>query len=517
MQFIRSNTFLWALAVAATLALFVVGLFAFVYRELDDYLIARSDRMITTQIHFMAGLPRDRRARAVADQLEQDSRHVHYAGLFSARGARLAGNIDRVPSGFDLDGTVQGVRLDPLETAAGRSPIVRTVGRRLDDGDVLVLGRHVDETREISSVVGQALALGVLPAFCLCVLAGAWLSVRAQKRVEEVNQRVQRIVAGELRERLPEGNADDPFARLARIVNGMLDEMETMINALAGVGNDIAHDLRTPLTRARLALERGRTHATTLAQLQEVTDKAIAGIDQSLAIVTALLRLTEIENNRRTAGFGNVALDEILREVCDVYEPIAEDKGIALGVVIDRGVQVWGDRDLLFEAIANLVDNAVKFTPAGGRVKLELKSDDRTALVGVSDTGPGINEQEREAVLRRFYRSDKIRNTPGVGLGLSLVAAIVKLHGFRLIIGPAPGGRVEILACTARESAARRMPISDVGSGKREVDVMATRDALDAGTCRMSETEFRGVTPSLVACASASLLKPVSRFEMWEC
>ncbi len=186
--------------------------------------------------------------------------------------------------------------------------------------------------------------------------------------------------------------SDDPFARLARIVNGMLAEMETMINALAGVGNDIAHDLRTPLTRARLALERGRTHATTLEQLQEVTDKAMAGIDQSLAIVTALLRLTEIENSRRTAGFGNVALDEILREVCDVYEPIAEDKGIGLGVVIDRNVQVWGDRDLLFEAMANLVDNAVKFTPPGGQVRLELVSEDDTALVRVSDTGPGISD-----------------------------------------------------------------------------------------------------------------------------
>ncbi|MGY4409377.1 signal transduction histidine kinase [Bradyrhizobium sp. LB7.1] len=188
--------------------------------------------------------------------------------------------------------------------------------------------------------------------------------------------------------------------------------------------------------------------AATLEELQEIVDKAIAGIDQSLAIVTALLRLTEIENNRRTAGFGDVALDEILREVCDVYEPIAEDKRMALGVVIERNVQVWGDRDLLFEAVANLVDNAVKFTPSGGRVELALEAEDDTALVRIRDTGPGISEQEREAVLRRFYRSEKMRNTPGVGLGLSLVAAIVKLHGFRLIIGPAPGGRIEILART---------------------------------------------------------------------
>ena len=449
-QLIRSSTFLWALAMAAGFALFVVGLFAFIYWELDDYLIARSDRMITTQIHFIAELSPAHRISAIADHLDQDSRGVQYAGLFDAAGTRLAGNIDRVPRELGLDGAVRGVRLDLIKKPALHDPVVRVVGKRLDGGDVLVVGRNVDETREISSVVGQALALGLLPAFSLCLLAGAWLSLRAQRRVEEVNQRVQRIVAGELRERLPQDGTDDPFARLAGIVNGMLDEMETMINALAGVGNDIAHDLRTPLTRVRLALERGRSHAATLEELQEITDKAIAGIDQSLAIVTALLRLTEIENNRRMAGFGEVALDEILREVCDVYEPIAEDKRVGLSVVIERNVLVWGDRDLLFEAVANLVDNAVKFTPSGGRVELALEADDDTALVCVSDTGPGISEQEREAVLRRFYRSDKMRHTPGVGLGLSLVAAIVKLHGFRLIVGPAPGGRIEILAWTGR-------------------------------------------------------------------
>lgn len=457
-QLIRSSTFLWALAVAAAFALFVVALFAFTYWKLDDYLVARSDRMIATQIHFIADLAPARRVNAIADHLAQDSRGVQYAGLFDAAGNRLAGNIDSVPRKLGLDGAVQGIRLHLGEKPAARVPVVRAAGRRLDGGDVLVIGRNVDETREISSVVGEALALGLLPAFSLCLLAGVWLSVRAQRRVEEVNQRVQRIVAGELRERLPEGGTDDPFARLARMVNGMLDEMEMMINALAGVGNDIAHDLRTPLTRVRLALERGRTHAATLEELQEITDKAIAGIDQSLAIVTALLRLTEIENNRRMAGFGDVALDEILREVCDVYEPIAEDKRIGLGVVIERNVRVWGDRDLLFEAVANLVDNAVKFTPSGGRVELGLEAEDDVALVRVSDSGPGISEHEREAVLRRFYRSDKMRNTPGVGLGLSLVAAIVKLHGFRLVIGPAPGGRIEILAWTGRagEAATRR-------------------------------------------------------------
>ncbi|QOZ10529.1 ATP-binding protein [Bradyrhizobium sp. CCBAU 51765] len=451
-QFIRSNTFLWAAAIAATLALFVAALFGFIYWKIDDYLIMRSDRMIATQLNFMAELPPGRLIDAISDHLKQDSRGVQYAGLFDAAGTRLAGNIARLPSKLDVGGPVRSVRLARDGPSTVHDAVVKAAGRRLGDGHILVIGRNVDETREISIVVGQALLLGLLPAFCLCLLAGAWLSIRAQRRVEQVNRHVQRIVAGDLHERLPQADADDPFARLARIVNGMLDEMETTINALAGVGNDIAHDLRTPLTRARLALERGRTHAATLEDLQDIVDKAMAGIDQSLAIVTALLRLAEIESSSRTAGFGDVALDEILRQVCDVYEPIAEDKDIDIDVEIDRKVQVRGDRDLLFEAVANLVDNAVKFTPAGGRVTLELVSDDRAVLVRVSDTGPGIGESEREAVLRRFYRSDKMRNTPGVGLGLSLVAAILKLHGFCLTICPAPGGRVEILATTGATS-----------------------------------------------------------------
>src|SRR5712671_3177556 len=403
-QFIRSNTFHWALMVAGVFAIFVIVLFGFIYWKIDDYLTARSDRVITVELDTIAGLPPDLR----------------------------------------IDAAAQRSAVIRMDQNGSEHQVVRAIARRMRNGDVLVLGRNVDEAGEISHVVGQALALGLLPGFCLCLLAGAWLSVRAQKRVEEVNQRVQRIIAGDLRERLPYRNVDEPFSKLAVIVNGMLDEMETMIHALAGVGNDIAHDLRTPLTRARLTLERGRTNAATLEQLQAVADKAIAGIDQSLTIITALLRLAEIENSRRSAGFGTVALDEMLREVCDIYEPIAENKNIALRVGATQRLTVRGDRDLLIEAVANLVDNAIKFTPEGGTVDIALLRGEDETIVRVTDTGCGISEQEREAVLRRFYRSDKIRNTPGVGLGLNLVAAIVKLHGFRLAIHPGPGGRMEI-------------------------------------------------------------------------
>src|SRR5450631_1820741 len=448
-QVIRSNTFQWALAVAGMFAVFVIVLFGFIYWQTDQYLIARSDRMIAGQLNVISALPGERRLEAIDEHLRQDSRGVQYAGSFGADGHRMAGNLEQLPPELKNDtvGSVSVMRTLP----AGRDTrVIRAIARRMPNGDTLIIGREVDETREISHVVGQALALGLLPALCLCLLAGAWLSMRAQKRVEEVNQRVQRIIAGDLRERLPHRDVDEPFSNLAAIVNGMLDEMETMIHALAGVGNDIAHDLRTPLTRARLTLERGRTNAATLEQLQAAADKAIANIDQSLAIITALLRLAEIENSRRSAAFGSVPLHEMLREVCDIYEPIAENKNVDLRVEVGHQLSVLGDRDLLLEAVANLVDNAIKFTPEGGRVGIELMRGEDETIVRVSDTGCGISEQEREAVLRRFYRSDKIRSTPGVGLGLNLVAAIVKLHGFRLAIHPGPGGRVEII-CPDRQ------------------------------------------------------------------
>jgi signal transduction histidine kinase len=450
-QIIRSNTFQWALAVAGVFAVFVIVLFGFIYWQTDQYLIARSDRMIANQLNFIAGLPNERRVDAIDEHLRQDSRGVQYAGLFGADGRKMGGNLERFPPELNMDDSVRNVSVERMLPDGRESHVIRAIGRHIANGEALVIGREVDETREISHVVAQALGLGLLPALLLCLLAGAWLSMRAQKRVEEVNQRVQRIIAGDLRERLPHRDTDEPFSKLAIIVNGMLDEMETMIHALAGVGNDIAHDLRTPLTRARLTLERGRTNASTLEHLQTVVDKAITNIDQSLAIITALLRLAEIENSRRSAAFGTVSLHEMLREVCDVYEPIAENKNVSLRVEVKQQLNVRGDRDLLFEAVANLVDNAIKFTPEGGRVTIELMRGGSETIVRVSDTGCGISEQEREAVLRRFYRSDKMRNTPGVGLGLNLVAAIVKLHGFRLVIYPGPGGRLEII-CPNRSS-----------------------------------------------------------------
>jgi signal transduction histidine kinase len=425
-------------------AAFIIALLGFVYLKTKNDLTMRSDRIVASQMRLFANLSPERRFDAIDEDMKQDPDRVRLAALFSSDGHRIGGNLERLPSDLKTDNSVQAAVVERADESGREKQVVRLIARKLPNGDVLVIGRNVDEVEEIARALGGALALGLLPAVLLCLSVGWVLSTRARRRIIEVNERVQRIVAGNLRERLPHRNGKDPFSNLAMIVNGMLDEMETLIQSLAGVGNDIAHDLRTPLTRARLTLERGSTKAQTLEELRTVADKTIAGIDQSLAIVTAIMRLAEIEKSQRLASFGKISLADLIREVGDMYDPIAEDKGVALLIHSPDELCAYGDRDLLIEAVANLVDNAVKFTPGGGRVEIGLIPGHGESIVRVKDTGAGISEHERDAVLRRFYRSDKAGNTSGLGLGLNLVAAIARLHGFRLTIVPGPGCVVEI-------------------------------------------------------------------------
>jgi signal transduction histidine kinase len=443
-EFTRSTTLRWTFLAAGIFTAFVVALLGFVYLKMESDLTIRSDRVIASQIGVFADLSPERRLDAINEHLRQDPRGVQLAGLFGSNGRRIAGNLERLPPDLKIDNAVRSAVVDRIGERGREKQEVRLIARSLPNGDVLVIGRNVDEIGGIARVVGRALALGLISAVLLCLAVGMALNARARMHIVEVSDRVQRIVAGNLRERLPHRETGDPLSKLSMIVNGMLDEMETLIHSLAGVGNDIAHDLRTPLTRARLTLERGRTGARTLEQLQMVADKTIEGIDQSLSIVTAILRLAEIEKSQQSAGFGKVALADLIREVGDMYEPIAEDKGIALLVHAAHELNAYGDRDLLIEAVANLVDNAIKFTPAGGQVEIGLIRGDGENIVRVKDSGSGISEHERDAVLRRFYRSHKTRRTPGLGLGLNLVAAIVKVHGFRLTIVPGSGCVVEI-------------------------------------------------------------------------
>lgn len=476
LEVLRSAAFRWAMLVAAAFAVCIVVLFGFFYWQTMMYKIDNIDSAIVEEANLVAHDPAtagDRNVlEAIAERLRDDPRRIRLGALFRPDGERLAGNVEALPRNLALDGTAHSTSLVRID-ASGREPqTVRAVGIRLASGNMLVIGRDAQEVRWTRAIVGRALVLGLLPAIFLALLAGAWLSLRAQRRIEAMRRQASRIVAGGLLERLPIRRSRDPLDRLGAIVNGMLDEIETLMRALAGVGEDIAHDIRTPLTRVRAMLERGREHARTLDELRALNDRAIAGLDQSLAIVTALLRIAALDHEREAAELEVAQLSQIVREVGDLYEPIAEDKGVALLVEAVDSIAVTGDRDLLFEAVANLVDNAVKFTPAGGSVCIGLRHGADGAVVRVADTGPGIAEAEREAVTRRFYRGDKSRGTKGVGLGLSLVAAIVKRHGFGLVIGggtrgnlaEGPGCVVDIVCRDAWLSPRRDMAVAQAVS-----------------------------------------------------
>jgi signal transduction histidine kinase len=446
-DFARTTTFRWTLAVAGAFVLCTIVLFGFVYWRTTAYFTSSYDNLLVGEMRLFAADSPEKLQQDIDDRLRDDPRAIRIAGLFGPDGRRIAGDIESLPRGLSRDVAVDAIVVR-VDGGTRQSEKVRVVAHALPSGDVIVIGRNIDDLAEIAKIDGWALVLGLVPAFGLAVVIGLVLSSRAQDRLSEVNRRIQRIVAGDLRERLPARGGDDPFDQLAVSVNRMLGEIETLIQEIAGIGDNIAHDLRTPLTRVRVRLERGRERAKTLEELRAVADQAIIGVDQSLTIITALLRIAEIEHSRRLEGFSEVRLGPLLREVGDLYDPIAEDKGVTLRVEAAEEATAHGDRDLLFEAVANLVDNAVKFTPEGGRVVLALMHRDGESVIRISDTGPGIPEAEREAVTKRFYRADKSRNTKGLGLGLSLVSAIFKLHGFRFTIAAGPGCAVEIVCPT---------------------------------------------------------------------
>ncbi len=439
----RTTAFRAALAFAC---FFLVGsllLFGFIYWQAVIEEELRIDELMANKVAALSVDPPDRLRIAVLRHLRDDPERASVAELFDAEGRPVEGDVAVLPPQLTLDGTTHEMYVTLAGTQGNQRMFVHAAALRLADGEILLLGRNIEELGDLRRFVAKALFLGVLPAIGMAVGGGVVLGLRAQRRLRQIARSAELIMAGQLSERLPvKGSVE--IQHLAEIVNRMLDEIEHLMHEMRDVGDEIAHDLRTPLTRVRARLERARDTAATREELVDAADRAIAGIDQALGIITALLRIAEIEHRERRVSFGAIDLAEVVREAAELYEPIAEDKGLTLATEAGS-VAVYGDRDLLLEATVNLVDNAVKFTPAGGRVWLAALATPSGPVLRVSDTGPGIEENERAAVLRRFYRADKSRSTEGTGLGLSLVAAIARMHGFSLNIrGGDPGCVVEL-------------------------------------------------------------------------
>jgi signal transduction histidine kinase len=427
-ELLRSTSFRFACALAGFFGATTLVLFAFIYAETAGSETRRIEALITEDARIESARTPDEVRRFVTTRVTNDFHRLTFAGLFDADGKHIAGNLDSLPAGVPADGAAHIAQIGPSEIEARPAETVRAVERKLADGSILVVARYSEEVERLSAEVLRALELGLIPAVMLSILAGIVMSWRAQLRVKEVTRAAERIMRGDLRERLPVRGSRDDFDRLSGSVNRMLDEIEHLLDEVKGTGDEIAHDLRTPLTRVRVRLENARRKAATAAELETAIDKSMAGLDQALSIITALLRIREIEAGRRRAGFREIGLVDVVSAVDDLYQPIAEEKSVGLRLKIDDRPRFFGDQDLLIEAVGNLVDNAIKFTPSGGAVELTLRLDRGKPLISVADTGPGIPESEQQAVFLRFRRSASAQHVAGIGLGLSLVAAIAKLH-----------------------------------------------------------------------------------------
>jgi signal transduction histidine kinase len=253
------------------------------------------------------------------------------------------------------------------------------------------------------------------------------------------------IIDGDLSRRIERTGAGDDFDHLSATLNAMLDRIEGLMENLRQVSSDIAHDLRTPLSRLRQDLEEAQKRELTAAEFKRVVEGAVAEADVLLETFSALLRIAQIEAGTRRSAFRPVDLSEVLRTVVEAYAPAIEESGRTLRAEIADGVQGNGDRGLLSQLFVNLIENALHHTPAGTAITLQLSRQTAGASAEVADTGPGIPPEERAKVFRRFYRLEHSRTTPGSGLGLSTVAAIVELHHAAIeLIDNRPGLRVVI-------------------------------------------------------------------------
>jgi signal transduction histidine kinase len=443
----RATAFRWSVSIAGGSTAIALVLFGFIYWQTAVHERQRIDGLIMREAAYISGQPPDEAAANLKTWIDEDPHAVRYAGIFAKDGRHLAGNLLDQPSRLTEDGRAHGVVFKRIDRDHdGDEPeAVRAVAIRLSDNHLLVLGYDIDELEDVQTIIFRALALGLLPAIALSLLGGYLLARRAQNRVASIHEVLGRVMQGHLGERLPVKGSGDEMDRLTEAVNRTLEEIEHLVGEIHGIGDNIAHDLRTPLTRVRARLELGREEARTYEELQVCVDHAIRSVDGALSVVTAVLRIGEIERGRRKAEFGLVDLADVASRAFELYEPLAEDMEVSLRLVVGAGFVVIGDRDLLLEAVNNLLDNALKFAPVRTEITLSLITDGETASLSVRDHGPGIPLAERERVLQRFYRGEKSRTAQGSGLGLNIVAAIVSLHDFGFDIGDAaPGCKVTI-------------------------------------------------------------------------
>ncbi len=402
------------------------------YWRVSLYLDELAQSAVLQRAHLFEHFTGDGLAAALRENRRYDLHGIDAYGLFTPDGQPIAGMLKSLPAQLPLDGSAYPVSGLPIADVNARGKRGFGLAMPTRDGRILVLVRYSGPLNEVNHLILDALLWGVSLTLLPGLLGWHLLRRRPLRRIQAIEQATARIVAGDLGQRLPLANRRDELDMLAAIVNAMLDRIEQLMTEVKGVCDNIAHDLRTPLTRVRAQLYRLRQQvqdddpqALPLEQVLEETDTLMARF-------RALLRISELEDHQRRSGFDTLAPEALLQEIHAFYAPLAEEKGQWLQLDLAAGLPgVVGDRGLLFEAIGNLLDNAIRFAPEGGRVQLSALVEEGATCIVVEDSGPGIPEAERSLVFQRFHRAEASKGG-GFGLGLSIVAAIAGLHGFRL-------------------------------------------------------------------------------------
>ncbi len=356
--------------------------------------------------------------------------------LQSRDGKKLAGNLDPMPPRpglfeFAIRRAARGDRHD--HTVLGQ-------GAFLPDGTYMFVGENAEPFVRTRNRILASFAWIIGVTVTLAAAGGLLVSASFLRRIDAITRTCRAIVAGRFGERIPVHHSQAQLDQLSETINDMLDRIAALLESLRQVSSDIAHDLRTPLTRLRQRLESARNKSTSAEEYGLVVDRALKDCDAILTVFSALLRISQIESGMRLASFASLDLPGLLRQVAEIYAPVAEDGQQTLATELDGGISVLGDRTLLMQMFSNLVENAIRHAGRSAAISIECRGTSDEALVRIVDSGPGIPVSEREKVFGRLYRLERSRTTPGNGLGLALVAAIARLHQYTIALTDADPG-----------------------------------------------------------------------------
>lgn len=445
---LRSSTFRLAILYVCLFGASVAGLFGYVYWSTTKYVKQRYDNMIVTDrrelLDTYAHGGRDALVRELSTHAANAPMDSDIYLLTDADYVPIAGNLKEWPAVARTgDGWIEFSPPDWRPNAKHR-PLLRALVTALPDGNHLLAGEDIDDMSAFGRTINRGLAFGVTLLCLLAAAAGISVTRRTVARIEAVNATSRAIMASGLGKRIPTRGTKDEWDQLAQSLNSMLERIEGLVRGIKEVSDNIAHDLRTPLMRMR-----GRLEVALRARRNADADEALIAhtvteLDEVLKTFSSLLRISAVEARERTVGFGAVDLGKLAAEVADLFDAAAEERGVHLRCSAAATAPVLGDRDLLFEALSNLIDNALKHGQSDVEVSVEPDGAAGVRLT-VRDHGPGIPTGEHKRVFQRFYRLEHSRSTPGNGLGLSLVQAVAQLHGAELaLVESAPGLAVEL-------------------------------------------------------------------------